>query len=83
MRPELQPNVISIYHNGEEVCRCEGGQWINLPLPPSFNPDVLPLRVQFFFDGQLVYDLNRGLIERNELHNWLLSPSQEFCKVDN
>jgi hypothetical protein len=74
MKSGLRPDIISIHHNGDEVCRCEQGQWIEVPLPPSFNPDMLPLRVQFFFDGQLVYDLNEGVVERNELQNWLHPP---------
>ncbi|MBD1853441.1 hypothetical protein H6F87_26365 [Cyanobacteria bacterium FACHB-502] len=69
MKSGLRPDVISIHYNGEEVCRCERGRWIEVPLPPSFNPAVLPHRVQFFFDGQMVYDLNRGVVERNELRD--------------
>lgn len=62
--------VISIHHDGTEVCRNENGEWANLPIPP-IDPNELPDCVQIFFDGQLMYQLKSGVVEKNELQGWI------------
>lgn len=62
------PTVISIHHDGVEVCRNEQGEWI--PTATGTLNDS-PNRVQFFFDHQLVYEVNNGRVEMNELASWL------------
>jgi hypothetical protein len=62
--------IISIHHDGIEVCRNEQGKWVEVPTSPE-SPNKLPDCVQFFFDRRLVYQLKSGVVEKNELQDWI------------
>lgn len=57
------PQTISIRHDGIEVCRNEGGQWIELPESHNNHPKT----IEFFFDENRVYLLQNGIIKENKL----------------
>jgi len=54
----LNPAVVSIHHDGVEVIRNEGGRWVELPEPENDSPTT----IEFFFDGELVYQLQDGVM---------------------
>lgn len=59
----LKPTVVSIHHDGAEVIRNEHGRWIELPE----SGNGIPTTIEFFFDGQLVYQLQGGVVRLNKL----------------
>jgi hypothetical protein len=59
----LNSTVVSIHHDGVEVIRNEGGRWVELPESDNESPTT----IEFFFDGQLVYQLHGGVVRLNKL----------------